>query len=198
MTQLRGVFKREKGAEGGKARGFQALKKTQKPHGRREAAFPCPRPAVFRRTGAGEGNQDSPFARQHRSRGCGKEGGHHLPRRLPAEALLRTIVQEHVDPLQVRLADGRERDALRIQAADQPVRVLVCSPFPRVVRPGEEHLRLQSRGDLRVAGELLAVVERDTRADHAVGGEQPDDFGGGRPGEARGTREERGEDGGVP
>ena len=116
----------------------------------------------------GEGEKHvQPLTGQRRSRGCGKEGGHHLPWGLPPEALAGAVIEELVNPAQVRLADRGERRTLRVQAPDQPVRVLVGPALPRVVRAGEVNVNPQSCGDLKMAGELLAVVERNPIARNA-------------------------------
>ncbi len=71
---------------------------------------------------------------------CGKEGAHHLPRRLPAETLRRTVVPGTRRSARLRRADRCEqRGLLGVQAPDQPVRVLVRPPLPGVVQGGEEH-----------------------------------------------------------
>ncbi len=109
----------------------------------------------------------------------GKEGVHRLPRRLPAETLLRTVVQELVDPPEPAAPIDANEDFFGYRRRISPF------VFSFVPAPGEwygwrrtRRPQLQGTGYLGVAGELLAVVERDPCADHADLLEQPDDLGG--------------------
>ena len=59
-----------------------------------------------------------------------KERHHLLPRRLPAKAFERAVVQERLNPRKLRVADAVERRPLGVQAPDLPVAVLVGTSLP--------------------------------------------------------------------
>ena len=82
-----------------------------------------------------------------------------LPRRPPAEALHRPVVEHVVDPAHLLVRDGVERAALRQDPAHDPVAVLVRPAFPRVVRLGKVDLDAEGLFELPEERELLPVVE---------------------------------------
>src|SRR5829696_10073250 len=90
--------------------------------------------------------------------------GEHLVGRAVAEPLARAAVEQRLDPGDALPCDAREVSPLREELSQQAVRVLVRAALPRPARGGEVDRQAQRRRDLRVAGELLAIVQRQRPA----------------------------------
>ena len=75
--------------------------------------------------------------------------------------LTRPAVNSFCYPFNVLIINGIEVGFFRYILPDQPIEVLVCSPLPGVVGPGEVEANPQILCDLLVVGELLPVVAGD-------------------------------------
>ncbi len=93
-------------------------------------------------------------------RGLHKEGGYLLSGSPPAKTLPRPIVNKVLDPPDLSIIYMQKRRSLRIQPANQSIRVFVGSSLPGVVGPSKIYLNARLTGKKLVSRKFLPVVQR--------------------------------------